>query len=100
MKREEIKAEVLQGVKNKAIYCTDFNHCIEDSNRTTSQQMFIIDTDNFHIELDLVETMLWRGYDDGDSESIEVYDMNVYKDGTLINIYYIADDEILNAINY
>ena len=95
------KEEILKAISTIKIDCTDFNHCVEDSPLTYSSKTYEVGSKHYLISIDITECLRWNGWEDTELEYLEINDLTVEREsGRNVNIDYITDDEILNAINY
>ena len=98
---ENIRKEILEAINKIAIDCSDFEHCLEDSKFTHASHIYSIESENYLIELDLQECVLWHSYDDNEFYDLEINGIEVINiEGEDIDIDFITDEEILDAINY
>lgn len=98
---KDLKEEILKGFATLKIDCSEFEHCLEDSNKTYSTIPKSIETENYNISMELEECLLWSASDYNEFESLEITLLKVIDiNGKDIDIEFITDDEILNVINY
>ncbi len=94
------KQEILNGIKSINLDCSDFDQNFEGDQHSTSTCKKGVETENYNIEIEFEEIVMWTGYDDYEFEALFLSDV------VIIDIHgkdysdKITDNEILNCINY
>lgn len=94
------KQEILNGISEIQIDCSDFDQAFEGDEYSSAFCKKAIETENYNIEIELMETVRWTAYDENELDSLEISELSItdlrgkeYEDK-------FTDDEILNIINY
>lgn len=94
------KQEVLDRISILQLDSGDFEHQLEDSNRTSASYQVSIESLHYEITLEIIETVIWSDYDWYEFEDLEIGFFSVLDLDDNEFESNFTEEEIINHINY
>jgi len=94
------KSELLNALSDLEIDGCDFEHQLEDCNRTYAKLTKTIETKNLYITIEFEEEALWSAYDEYETDTFNISDLEVVCENGTVGTDHLTDTELLKHINY
>ena len=95
-----MKQEVLNGISNLDVHPSMFEHDLIPDSNSTDSHLFEIETENYLIELELIEYLECDNYGNVGDNYLTVGAFHIFDENGGPYEEYITDEEILRHINY